>query len=84
VTITSDANYQGKTGEVAATVNIVEGPQYKVALVDVQGYDRPDREALMSRLSTQAGQPFSDTNVALDRNHILTVYQDAGYPDVTV
>jgi outer membrane protein insertion porin family len=84
VHVTTEQNYQGKTGDVAATVRIEEGPQYKLSTVDLQGYDLPNREALLGQLSTQPGQPFSDTNVALDRNHILTLYQDAGYPDVTV
>jgi outer membrane protein assembly complex protein YaeT len=82
VTVTSTDAFQGKAGQVGATVTIVEGPQYKVSTVTLDGYDRPDRESLLARLSTQPGQPFSDTNVALDRNQLLSVFQDAGNPDV--
>jgi outer membrane protein insertion porin family len=84
VTITSVDDYQGKTGDVAATMTIVEGPQYTISAVQLEGYDRPDREGLIGRLSTQPGQPVSDSNIALDRNHILTLYQDAGFPDANV
>jgi outer membrane protein insertion porin family len=49
----------------------------------VQGIDRPDRAAILGRLSSLAGQPFSETNVGLDRDTILGVYQSAGYPDVS-
>lgn len=84
VTVSSVDDYKGKTGDVAATVTIVEGPQYKVGAVDLQGYERLGREALMGTLSTQPGQPFSDVNVGLDRNRILGLYQDAGFPDVNV
>jgi outer membrane protein assembly complex protein YaeT len=83
VNVTSTRDYQGKRGEFAATITIVEGPQYKISTVEIEGYDRPDREAVLSRLSSQPGQPFSDSNVAYDRTHMLGIYQDAGYPDVT-
>jgi outer membrane protein assembly complex protein YaeT len=83
-TITSTEAFQGKAGEVGATMTIVEGPQYKISTVTLDGYDRPDRESVLARLSTQPGQPFSDTNVALDRNHLLSIFQDEGHPDVQV
>ena len=34
-------------------------------------------------LSCAPGQPFSETNVAIDRDYILTIYQSSGYPEVT-
>ncbi len=83
VTVTLDTidDYKGKTGDVAVTITIVEGPQYKVSTLKVDGIDRNDRDAIVSALASQPGQPFSETNVALDRNHILEIYQDAGYPE---
>jgi outer membrane protein insertion porin family len=83
VTINATDDYQGKSGDVAVTISIEEGPQYKVSTLDVQGFDRNDRDRVIANLASQPGQPFSETNVALDRNHILEVYQDAGFPDVT-
>jgi outer membrane protein assembly complex protein YaeT len=84
VNITSQDDYQGKAGEVAATMKVVEGPQYLISVFDLQGYDRPDRNTVISHLSSQPGQPFSDSNIALDRNYLIGLYQDAGYPDVTI
>ena len=84
VTITSVDNFNGKAGKVGATVKIVEGPQYKISGVALDGYDRPDRESLIARLASQPGQPFSDTSVSLDRIHLLGLYQDSGHPDVQV
>jgi outer membrane protein insertion porin family len=83
-TITSDSNYQGKSGEVAATMTIEEGAQYRISTLDLQGYDRPDRDRVIAHLSSQPGQAFSDSNIALDRNYIVGLFQDSGYPDVTI
>lgn len=82
VTARSVDDYGGKTGNVAVTMEIEEGPQYRVGKIDVQGLNRPDRDALLARLASLPGQPFSETNVGLDRDVILSTYQSAGYPDV--
>jgi len=80
-TVTDD--YQGKTGEVAVTLTIEEGPQYLVSALDVEGITRPDKSTILAMLSSSAGQPFSDVSVAMDRDYIVTLYQSAGYPDVS-
>ncbi|MBV8902584.1 MAG: BamA/TamA family outer membrane protein, partial [Acidobacteriia bacterium] len=76
-------DYQGKKGEMAVTVTIEEGAQYKVAALQVNGVDGPDRSQILSRLASAVGEPFSKTNVALDRDYLLTVFQSKGYPDVS-
>ncbi len=83
VTISTIDNYQGEQGDVAASVNIVEGPQYLISDLNVNGITRPDREAILSLLSANPGQPYSDTTVATDRDYILNYYQSTGYPDVS-
>ncbi len=83
VTAKSVDDYQGKTGVVAVTLQIEEGTQYTVGKIDVQGINRPDRDAILARLASLPGQPFSETNVGLDRDTILAEYQSAGYPDVS-
>ncbi len=42
-----------------------------------------NRAALLDRLSSVAGQPFSETNVAVDRDTILAEYFRNGYPSAT-
>ena len=83
VTITPADDYQGKIGEVAITVAIDEGPQYLVASLQVNGVTRPGKNTIVASLSSVAGQPYSDTNVAMDRDRILGIYQASGYPDAT-
>lgn len=74
-------NYRGKRGDVAVTVNIKEGPQYLVSNLAVNGITLKNKEAILSALTSSAGQPYSETSVAEDRDYILTQYQAAGYPD---
>jgi outer membrane protein assembly complex protein YaeT len=80
VTSIVDRNFGGKTGEVGVTVNIEEGPQWLVENITVTGIDQGDREALVQGLASIAGQPFSEVNMAADRNYILTWYYSNGYP----
>jgi len=81
VAIDTVNDYRGKPGRVAAVVNIEEGPQYLVAKLTVNGITRPDREHMLSRLASAAGQPYSEASVAMDRDYLIGVYQDAGFPD---
>lgn len=74
-------DYQGREGDVAITLEINEGPQYLVAKVAVNGITLKNKDAILAALSSAPGQPFSDTAVALDRDHILEHYQSAGYPN---
>ena len=83
VTITPIDNYMGKTGDLAAIVQITEGPQFLVSSLDVEGVSGSDRSTIIALLASQPGQPFSAENVAIDRNYLLQLYQSKGYPDVT-
>ena len=38
-------------------------------------------DTIRANLASGAGQPYSETDVAVDRDYILGRYQDAGYPD---
>ena len=85
VKVTFDAmkNYEGKKGDLGVTVVVDEGPQFKVHSLQVEGVDRPDRARILARLASSAGEPYSKTGVALDRDYLLTIYQSDGYPDVS-
>lgn len=83
VTTTTVDDAKGKKGDVAITVHIDEGPQYKVSQIQVDGISDADRKLLVPQLSSIPGEPFSETNVALDRDYILRYYQSTGYPSAT-
>jgi outer membrane protein insertion porin family len=83
VTTRTEENYQGKAGTLAVFLAIQEGPQFFVDHLQVDGIDRLDRDAILSRLSSVAGQPFSEFSVAVDRDTILAQYFDKGFPGAT-
>jgi outer membrane protein assembly complex protein YaeT len=79
VTDTVTDNYRGKKGDVAVTLHIDEGPQYTVSKLRIDGMTIPGHEQLVKQLASIDGQPFSETNVAMDRDAILQFYQSSGY-----
>ncbi len=80
VTTRTIDSYKGKADEIAAVVTIKEGPQYMVSRLDTSGIGPVNRPDVLNMLSCAPGQPFSEVNIALDRDFILRQYQDAGFP----
>ncbi len=72
-------DYQGKRGNVAVFLRIAEGSQSFVSQLKVQGISDGDMRSIRDMLASLQGQPFSETNVALDRDNILNYYYDRGY-----
>ena len=76
-------NYLGRTGDIAVIFAIDEGPQYTVSTLEIKGSRGLDLTKAVESLSSQAGQPFSEFNVAADRQNIIGQYGDHGYPRAT-
>ena len=70
-------------GDIAVTIEIQEGPQYLVNSVQVEGMEKLDKARLLAKLSSAEGQPFSEFNVAVDRDTILAEYFENGFPQAT-
>jgi outer membrane protein insertion porin family len=83
VQATTVNDYKGKRGDAAVTFQIEEGEQYRVGTVALTGITAQDQGQILSRLASSAGQPFSESAVASDRDMILEFYQSAGYPDAS-
>jgi len=83
VKITADSidDFKGKAGNVAVTMKIVEGPQYLISAVALDGPDQLKKETLLANLASTSGEPFSESNVAADRDFILRTYQASGFPE---
>ena len=79
----STDNYLGKEGNLAVTLEIQEGPQYLVNRVQVDGVEKLDKARILAKLSSSPGQPFSEFNVAVDRDTILAEYFQNGFPGAT-
>ena len=75
---TIEDNYRGKASDIACP-EFVEGPQYLQQL-DVEGMATLDKARIVSQLSSDEGQPFSEYNVAVDRDAILERYFEKGFP----
>jgi outer membrane protein insertion porin family len=83
ITAAAMNDYKGKKGDVAVTYTIQEGPQYLVSGIQVNGLTLADRDAILKQLASITGEPFSETNVAMDRDFILSRCEAAGYADAT-
>ncbi len=76
-------NYKGKSGDIGVSLHIVEGPQYFVESLRIKGVERLDLTKSIQSLSSQAGQIFSEFNVATDRETIIRQYAENGFPNAT-
>src|SRR5580704_4485582 len=74
-------NYQGKKGSLFVTFHIVEGQQTRVASLDIEGNQALTKNALLAVTGSTPGQPYSEVDIASDRNNILATYFNDGYPE---
>jgi outer membrane protein insertion porin family len=74
-------NYQGKEDQLAVFLTVYEGPQMLVNSVRFAGNQSAPEEDLRNRITYSEGQPYSEYNLANDRDEILTYYLNHGYPD---
>lgn len=78
-----DSNYRGKNGELGVVLEVKEGPQWFVSKLEFEGIPENDIKYLSTTLQSTAGEPFSEANIAADRDTILSYYYNNGYPDAT-
>jgi outer membrane protein insertion porin family len=75
-------NYESHATELAVVYRITEGPQTLVRNLVIEGNESFSRDKLEPVLSSVAGQPFSEADIANDRDAIIVFYYNRGYPDV--
>jgi outer membrane protein insertion porin family len=73
-----------KTGEIAVTYTIVEGPQQKFGKVDLNGVDAGRLQDVRGLMNAQSGQPFSLVTLSGDRDTVLQYYLSHGFDQVKV
>lgn len=81
VTAQTNEHYRGRKNNLFVTFQIAEGIQTRVAALDFQGNQSIRTETLRSVVGSTAGQPYSEMGVASDRNNILALYYNDGYPE---
>jgi outer membrane protein insertion porin family len=75
-------DYRGVHGHLSVQINVREGPQWFVSKLDLQ-VPESDLPVIRTFLQSTEGEPFSEANVAADRDTILSYYFNRGYPDAT-
>ncbi len=73
----------GKTGDLIIKFVIEEGKQTLVASLKIEGMKSISEEEIRSRVGSSPGQPYSDINVSSDRDNILALYFNEGFPNAT-
>jgi outer membrane protein insertion porin family len=81
VTPTVDSNYEGKKNDLFVSFDIVEGPQTRVETLAIEGNHKLDKDSLIAVVGSSPGQPYSAAGVASDRNNILAMYYNEGFPE---
>jgi outer membrane protein insertion porin family len=76
-------NYNGKKGDLSIRFSIQEGRQTRVATLTIDGAQAFKVEELLGEVASTPGQPYSDFNVATDRDVILALYFNEGFPEAT-
>jgi outer membrane protein insertion porin family len=74
-------NYQGKKGNLLVRLVIQEGQQTRVAALSFEGIHAFKEDYLLGVVGETPGQPYSDFSVASDRDNILALYYNEGFPD---
>jgi len=80
----TQAGVGGKPEHLAVHIRIEEGPQWKVASLELEGVSPENRQAVYERLASIEGQPFSEANLITDRDNVLAYYYNNGYPQASL
>ena len=74
-------NYKGVEGQLFVRYVIQEGKQSRVASLSIDGNHAFKEDELLPYVASTPGQPYSDYNVATDRDNILALYYNEGFPE---
>jgi outer membrane protein insertion porin family len=76
-------NYKGKEGDVFIRFAIQEGKQTRVASLSIEGNHAFKEDELLGVIGSTPGQPYSDFGVTTDRDNILALYFNEGFPEAS-
>jgi outer membrane protein insertion porin family len=83
ITTQVDDNYNGVNYRLAVHVHIAEGPQTLVGDVRIAG-NQKIATSEFPPLETESGQTYSEEKLASDRERILSLYFNRGFPNATL
>lgn len=76
-------NYKGREGDLFISFTVEEGKQTRVASLAIEGIHAFKEEELLGVIGSTPGQPYSDFGVSTDRDNILALYFNEGFPEAT-
>jgi outer membrane protein insertion porin family len=74
-------NYKGREGDLVIRFVIQEGKQTRVASLKIDGAHAFKEDVLLGVAASTPGQPYSEFNVTTDRDNILALYFNDGFPE---
>ena len=74
-------DYKGKTGALLVRFHITEGVQTRVVGLRIEGNKTISDAELLGVIGSTPGQPYSDFDVTSDRDNVLALYYNEGFPD---
>jgi outer membrane protein assembly complex protein YaeT len=80
ITSTVVDDYDGHENDLGLTISVDEGPQTLVGAFHMEGNQAFPESRLANFINTAAGQPFSEFNIAQDRDNLLNYYFNHGFP----
>lgn len=85
VKVTGDVedDYRGKQGDMLVRILIDEGPQTLVNSLTIHGNHDIGTDEISALLASTQGQPYSEFNVLVDRDTVLTHYFNSGFQEAT-
>lgn len=76
-------DYENKKGDLVIRFEIQEGKQTLVSSLTIEGMHAISEEEIRSVVGALPGQPYSDIIMASDRDNILALYFNDGFPNAT-
>src|SRR6266571_2013293 len=73
-------NYKGKEGNLVIRFAVQEGRQTRVASLSIEGNHAFKEDELLGVIGSTPGQRYSDFGVTTDRDNILALYFNEGFP----
>ena len=79
----TEDDYKGREGDLFIRFVVQEGKQTRVASLSIEGNHAFKEEELLAAIASTSGQPYSDFNVTTDRDNILALYFNEGFPEAS-
>jgi outer membrane protein insertion porin family len=76
-------DFHGRSNHLGVFIEIVEGHQWFVEDLKLEGIAESDRKAIEDALASSKNQVYSDASISLDRENVLNYYYGRGYLNAT-